>query len=158
MREVIVPTGFALHPRFLAWSHFLRKTGVHPGSSPGQAFSGKCSRRPIVLVAVWLVVVQAFLAGFATAQAGAMPASDPVICHGSGGADTGDGTAPDKALHLCCVYCTSAAPVASPPDAPGVAMPESRQAPQPLAFSPFTIIISPGAVRAGPSQAPPRLA
>jgi hypothetical protein len=127
MREVIVPTRFAAH---------------------------RC-RRPIVLVAVWLVVVQAFLAGFATAQAGAMLASDPVICHGSGGADTGDGTAPDKVLHLCCAYCTSAAPVASPPGAPGVAMPESRQAPQPLAFSPFTIIISPGAVRAGPSQAPP---
>jgi hypothetical protein len=130
MREVIVPTRFAAH---------------------------RC-RRPIVLVAVWLVVVQAFLAGFATAQAGAMLASDPVICHGSGGADTGDGTAPDKVLHLCCAYCTSAASVASPPAAPGVAMPESRQAPQPLAFSPFTIIISPGAVRAGPSQAPPRLA
>ena len=26
---------------FLSWSHFLRKTGVHPASSAGQAFSGK---------------------------------------------------------------------------------------------------------------------
>ena len=25
------------------WSHFLRRTGSHPGSSPGQAFAGKCS-------------------------------------------------------------------------------------------------------------------
>src|SRR5262249_18795443 len=25
-------------------SHFLRRTGVQPGSSPGQAFGGKCSR------------------------------------------------------------------------------------------------------------------
>jgi hypothetical protein len=30
--------------RALYWSHFLRKTGAHPGSSPGQAFSGKCSK------------------------------------------------------------------------------------------------------------------
>src|SRR6266480_3781417 len=28
---------------FLHWSHFLRRTAVHPGSSPGQAFAGKCS-------------------------------------------------------------------------------------------------------------------
>jgi hypothetical protein len=27
------------------WSHFLRRTGIHPGSSPGQAFAGKCSGR-----------------------------------------------------------------------------------------------------------------
>ena len=27
-------------------SHFLRRTGVHPGSSPGQAFGGKCSAMP----------------------------------------------------------------------------------------------------------------
>jgi 2-polyprenyl-6-methoxyphenol hydroxylase-like FAD-dependent oxidoreductase len=30
---------------FFSWSHFLRKTGVHPGSSPGQAFFGKCFRK-----------------------------------------------------------------------------------------------------------------
>jgi hypothetical protein len=28
---------------FFGLSHFLRKTGAHPGSSPGQACSGKCS-------------------------------------------------------------------------------------------------------------------
>jgi hypothetical protein len=36
---------------FLSWSHFLRKTGLHPGSSPGQAFSGKCSSKHKMSVA-----------------------------------------------------------------------------------------------------------
>jgi len=30
-------------------SHFLRRTGIQPGSSPGQAFGGKCSRRIVLL-------------------------------------------------------------------------------------------------------------
>jgi hypothetical protein len=100
----------------------------------------------------WLVVLQAFLAGFATAQAGAMLASNPVdvICHSSGAADPSDGTAPDKRLHLCCAYCLSAAP--APPRA---SMPQARQAARPIVVSGFIVIISPGAVRAGPSQAPP---
>jgi len=129
MREVSVPTGFDAHP----------------------------CRRPTALIAVWLVVLQAFLAGVATAQAGTMPAADPLgaICHGSG--DAADPAAPDagKVRHLCCEYCTSAAPTLAPPDAASVAVPQPRQASRPLVFSRFTIVISPGAVRAGPSQAPP---
>jgi branched-chain amino acid transport system permease protein len=31
--------------RFSTRSNFLRRTGAHPGSSPGQAFSGKFSKR-----------------------------------------------------------------------------------------------------------------
>ncbi len=66
--------------------------------------------RPIALFAIWLVVLQTFLAGFATAQAGAMAAFDPLgaICHGSDGGSDGaaaaDTTAPDanKVRHLCC--------------------------------------------------------
>jgi hypothetical protein len=38
---------------FNAWSHFLRKTGSHPGSSPGQAFSGKCSTGALALIWLW---------------------------------------------------------------------------------------------------------
>jgi DUF2946 family protein len=129
MREVTVPTRFAAHRR----------------------------SRPIVLVMAWLVLLQAFLAGFATAQAGAMLASNPVdvICHSSGAADPSDGTAPDKRLHLCCAYCLSAAPAVPPPDAPRASMPQARQAARPIVVSGFNVIISPGAVRAGPSQAPP---
>ena len=116
-------------------------------------------RRPIVLIAAWLVVLQAFLAGVATAQAGAMLAYDPLgaICHGAGGAGAADTTAPDadKVRHLCCEYCTSAAPALAPPDAASVAVPQSGRASRLSVFSPFTIVISPGAIRAGPSQAPP---
>jgi hypothetical protein len=132
MREVTVPTGFA---------------------------ANHSCRRPIVLIAAWLVVLQAFLAGVATAQAGAMLASDPLgaICHGADGAGPADATAPEanKVRHLCCEYCTSAAPAFVPPDAVSVAVSQSGQASRRPGFFPFTIVISPGAIRAGPSQAPP---
>jgi hypothetical protein len=118
-------------------------------------------RHAIALIAAWLVALQAFLAGVATAQAAAMlaaPAAIDVICHGSpngGGADsTAPGTA--KVEHLCCVSCTSAAPALPPPAAPRLV--EVRQIPQPAIVSSFTFVISPGAIRAGPSQAPPSLA
>jgi hypothetical protein len=128
MREVPVPTGFAAH---------------------------RC-RRPIVLIAAWLVVLQAFLAGVATAQSGAMLASDPaaVICHGS---DSADGTAPDvvEAWHLCCAACT--APAVAAPAVPGAGPIEPRSASRPSVPQRFIIIVSHGAIRAGPSQAPPTL-
>jgi hypothetical protein len=113
-------------------------------------------------MAAWLVALQAFLAGVATAQAAAMlaaPTAIDVICHGSGNAGGAtDGTAPDPAKieHLCCVFCTSAAPALPPPAAPGLA--EVRQIPRPAIVSSFTFVISPGAIRAGSSQAPPSLA
>jgi len=115
--------------------------------------------RAIVLIAVWLVVLQAFLAGVATAQAGAM-ASDPLlgaICHGSDGAAPADTTAPDanKVRHICCEYCTSAAPALAPPGTAGATVLQSRPASQLSEFSRFIIVLSPGAIRAGPSQAPP---
>ena len=117
-------------------------------------------RRPIALIAIWLVVLQAFLAGVATAQVGAMAASDPLlgaICHGSDGAGAADTTAPDagKVRHLCCEYCTSAAPALTPPDAMSVAALQSPPTAQLAVFSRFTIVIAPGAIRVGPSQAPP---
>jgi hypothetical protein len=128
MREVPVPTGFAAH---------------------------RC-RRPIVLIAAWLVVLQAFLAGVVTAQSGAMLAPDPaaVICHGSGSAD---GTAPDvaKAWHLCCAACT--APAIAAPAVPGVVSIEPRGMSRLSVPQRFIIIVSHGAIRAGPSQAPPTL-
>jgi hypothetical protein len=115
--------------------------------------------RPIVPVAIWLVVLQAFLAGVATAQVGAMAASDPLlgaICHGSDGTGPADTTAPDanKVRHLCCEYCTSAAPALVPPDAANLAAPNLRQTAQ-SRVSPFIIVLALGAIRDGPSQAPP---
>jgi hypothetical protein len=116
-------------------------------------------RRATVLIAIWLVVLQAFLAGVATAQAGAMAAADPLvgaICHGSDGAGPANTTAPDanKVRHLCCEYCTSAAPALAPPDTMSVAALQSPPTSQLAVFSRFIIVISPGAIRAGPSQAP----
>ena len=128
-----MPTGFAAHRSLPTW------------------------RRPTALIAIWLVVLQAFLAGVATAQAGAMAAFDPLgaICHGSDGPGPADTSAPDanKVRHLCCEYCTSAAPVLAPPDVANPAA--AQQAAEAPAFSRFIIVISPGAIRAGPSQAPP---
>ena len=121
------------------------------------AFHAPACRRPIVLIAAWLIALQAFLAGVAVAQAAAMAASDPInaICHGASGAGTSDGTAPQSAeiVHLCCAHCTSAAPAVAPPDAPRAA--PARLASRPLACSSFTVVFARGAVRAGPSQAPP---
>src|SRR2546429_6321782 len=45
------------------------------------AFAAPACRRPIVLIAAWLIVLQAFLAGVVAAQAAAMAASDPIKCH-----------------------------------------------------------------------------
>jgi hypothetical protein len=123
-----VPSGFAAHP----------------------------CRRPLALIAAILVVLQAFVAGVATARA--VPATDPidVICHGAGGG-TADTTAPDagKVAHLCCEYCMSAVPALAPPDAPGIALPPPRPASRLQDFAGYAFVISPGAVRAGLSQAPP---
>jgi hypothetical protein len=133
MREVRVPTGFA----------------------------AQSCRHVIVAIATWLIVLQAFLAGVAAAQAAATPASvaGDAICHGSSAsADGPAGTAPEegKLRHLCCVACTSAAPALALPEAPKPLqlLPASR----PAAFASFIVVIAPGAIRAGLSQAPPPLA
>src|SRR5207247_10602001 len=72
-----------------------------------------CASRPsrpcrtaIVLIAAWLVVLQAFLAGVPTARAGAMPISSPVdvatICPGAGSNAVDDTTAAvATARHSC---------------------------------------------------------
>jgi hypothetical protein len=133
MREVRVPTGFA----------------------------AQSCRHVIVAIATWLIVLQTFLAGVATGQAAAMPAlaAGDAICHGSpASADGTDGTAPENGkLHqLCCVACTSAAPALVAPDAPKPL--QLAPASRPAAFASFIVVIAPGTIRAGFSQAPPRLA
>lgn len=133
MREVRVPTGFA----------------------------AQSCRHVIVAIATWLIVLQAFLAGVASAQAAAMPAlaTGDAICHGSpASADGSDGTAPENTkLHqLCCVACTSAAPALAAPDVPKPL--QLLPASSPVAIASFIVVIAPGAIRAGLSQAPPSLA
>jgi heme A synthase len=115
------------------------------------AFAAPACRRPIVLIAAWLIVLQAFLAGVAAAQDAAMAASDPLNAI----AGANDGTAPQSAKieHPCCAHCISAAPAIAPPDAPRAAPPQLAS--RPFAWSSFTVVIAHGAVRAGPSRAPP---
>jgi len=137
MREVLVPTGFARQLR--------------------------ACRRPIVAIAVGLVVLQALLAGLAAAQAAAMLGDAPfeagVICHGAdGGADAPDNKSPGTSGHgnVCCVFCASTFPTAAIPDAATVAEPP-RPATRPLVPE-FIVTIARGAVRAGLSRAPPSIA
>jgi hypothetical protein len=132
MREVVMPTAIAAHP----------------------------CRRPIVVFAAWLLVLQAFLTGVATARAGvawAAHLADP-ICHGTRGADQASGGAPDdaEAFHACCAYCLSVVPTLAPPAAPLVVAPPAIAGTR--AMSPFTVVITRCAIRAGPSQAPPAFA
>jgi hypothetical protein len=128
-----VPTGFAAHP----------------------------CRRAVVLIATWLVVLQAFLAGVATAQAAAMAASAGAvgaICHGAGSAAPSDGTTPENAdvAHHCCACCISATPAVAPPAPPRSV--DVRADSRSVAPSSFAFVAARGAVRAGPSRAPPSLA
>ena len=122
-------------------------------------FAAHWSRRAIVSIAAWLVVLQAFFAGVAIAQTGATLSFDPVaaaaICHGSGGAGSDDTTAPEtgKVRHLCCAYCMSAAPAVPAPDVPDALQP--RPVVRQVAYSSFILVLAPQVVRAGRSQAPP---
>jgi hypothetical protein len=124
-------------------------------------------RRPAVTIAAGLIAVQAFLAGLATAQAGVMltpnlagVADFAVICHGNGGADSESGSAPDpaKSWHPCCVSCAAGAQPAMLPEQLIVLRSDRLRVFKSGALWPASILIAPRAVRAGLSQAPPRLA
>jgi hypothetical protein len=121
-------------------------------------------RRPIALVAtwiaVWLVVLQAFLAGVVAAQTGARLAAVPgdIICHAPSGAGQADGSAPDtgNGWHLCCAACT--APALATPATPALVVMELARAFPPRTLPRFTVVVARGAIRVGPSQGPPTLA
>ncbi|HWF96691.1 MAG TPA: hypothetical protein VG291_17185 [Xanthobacteraceae bacterium] len=123
-------------------------------------------RRPAVIVGAGLIAVQAFLAGLVLAQAELRLAPDlagdagfAVICHGNGGSNSDPGTAPEpaKSQHPCCLTCAAGA--AAPAVAPEQLIVLRADRPwllTPRFFSAAAIQIAPRAVRAGPSQAPPR--
>ena len=122
-------------------------------------FAAQPWRRAITLIAVWLVVVQAFLSGIAAAQAGDIVVADPlgaaVICHGGEGSGAAEPAAPGTARHLCCTYCcASSAPALAPPSLPNFARADFHGAALPV-LATFAIVMTRGAVRAGFSQAPP---
>jgi hypothetical protein len=120
-------------------------------------------RRPAVMIAAGLMVGQAFLAGLTMAQAAVMLtpglAGFAVICHGNGGPDSDTGTAPEpaKSQHPCCLSCAASAPPATLP-AQLIGLPGGRcRAVETQNLCVASIPIAPRAVRAGLSQAPPRL-
>ena len=122
------------------------------------------SRQPIVLIAIWLVVLQTLVAGVAAAQATARLAPNAfdagVICHGAGAAAPAESPAPDtdSTWHVCCTFCTAAFPPVLLHDARVAARFELGRACGTPAASGAAVLITPRAVRAGLSQAPPSLA
>jgi hypothetical protein len=123
-------------------------------------------RRAAVMVAAGLLVVQAFLAGLTVAQAALMLSPDlagadgfSVICHGNGGAGSDPGSAPEpgKNQHPCCLSCMAGAPPATLPGQTIVLRPDRSRVLVSVLPCRVSIVIEPRAVRAGPSQAPPRL-
>jgi hypothetical protein len=121
-------------------------------------------RGPAVLVVAGLLAVQAFLGGLAMAQAALMLSPNPaeadfaVICHGNGtGSDPAGPADPARNQHPCCLSCMASGPPATLPEQQGVLRPDHC----PVAAKPLlcaaSILIAPRAVRAGASQAPPRV-
>jgi hypothetical protein len=126
-------------------------------------------RRPAVMLAAGLVAVQAFLAGLTAAQALVLTANPSgaafsVICHGNGGAGSDNAAAQDPAgpnpattQHPCCEACAAAAaPATLPGQLTAVRTERSRTIASPVP-SAVLVRITPRAVRAGASQAPPIL-
>ena len=122
------------------------------------------SRQPIVMIAIWLVVLHTLVAGVAAAQAAARLAPSAfdlgVICHGAGAVAPAESPASDTdgTWHVCCTYCTAASPPVLLHDAPVPARIEPGRAGAAPAVAATAVPITARAVRAGPSQAPPSLA
>ena len=130
-------------------------------------------RRPAVVVAAGLVAAQAFLAGLTVAQAlvhtaNRSGADFTVICHGNGGAGSDNGAAqgqaqdpagpnPATTQHPCCEACAAAATPATLPAQLTVVRTERWRTFTSPILSAVLVRITPRAVRAGASQAPPIL-
>jgi hypothetical protein len=126
-------------------------------------------RRPAVWIAAGLLAVQAFLAGLTAAQALVLTANPgavdfAVICHGNGGpisdggaAQDPNGTAPATHQHPCCDACMTGAAPATLPEQADVRRTDRCRAVEAPALCTLSVRITPRAVRAGASQAPPTL-
>jgi hypothetical protein len=116
--------------------------------------------RPIVTIAIGLIVLQAFLAGLAVAWA-ALALADPlgtaVICHGVVGGNTDDSTPPEpiKAIHLCCDACMTGSPTATLPEQAVLPGFELCRGSTRRGACASDVRIAARAIRAGQSQAPP---
>ena len=120
------------------------------------AFVIRSCRPPIVVIAAWLLMLQAFLAGVAIAQAGVVRSFEGMTCHGAGIDSSHPATSQaERALHLCCAGCTSPDPAGVLPEPQQIVERQLCRDPRPAEFEPFTIVLALGLVRAGQSQAPP---
>jgi hypothetical protein len=124
----------------------------------------RACRRPAVALAAGLIAVQAFLAGLASAQAALLLIPDlpgnagfAVICHGNGGTASDPGTDPGKSGHPCCETCAAFGAGATLPAPPLLAHIDRHRIFEPPLPAALAILIAPRAVRAGTSQAPPRI-
>jgi hypothetical protein len=117
-------------------------------------------RRPLIAVAIALVVLQTFVAGLAVAQSSSFlePFEAGVICHGAGGAEPASDPASDSHKALCCLFCAATAPALLPVTSPVSGRIEHAAVGRVPSASHDVVLIVPRAVRAGPSQAPPSLA
>src|SRR5260370_20108752 len=133
-------------------------------------------RRPAVMIAAGLIAVQPFLAGLTTAQAALVLTSNlagvadfAVICHGNGSSSSNNGAAQDPATtdpaktdpaknqHPCCLSCAAGATPATLPGQLIVLRADRRRVFKSPFFCAVSLLITPRAVRAGSSRAPPSL-
>jgi hypothetical protein len=118
-------------------------------------------RRPLIAVAVMLVVLQALVGSLASARSAAFLASPfaaaGVICHGGGSSEPpAEGTpVSGGARELCCTFCAAAAPALLSVTPPVIGHVEPAGADRVARPAHDLVLISRRAVRAGPSQAPP---
>lgn len=111
-------------------------------------------QRPLVSLAVAILLLQTLVAGLAGAHIAGQIATfgaGAVICHGN---DEDGSTPVQKRAHDCCSFCTNAGPVALCPTAPIIAHLTPAlalvRADEPADWRPAQ-----RAIRAGPSRAPP---
>jgi hypothetical protein len=119
-------------------------------------------RRLVALIAIAAMLAQTLVAGFASAHSATPPANPPtdngaVICH-HGGSSGEPADTPDtgKARPDCCVFYTASAVAIVRQPMLLLFVPLAETAAPP--FSRSVIVIARTIIRAGRSQAPPRIA
>jgi len=132
--------------------------------TPGFLNQLRYCRRPLIAVAVMLMVLQALVSGLASARAAVMSANPfdaGVICHGAGGGPelpADDSSGSGAARDLCCTFCAAAAPALLTVTPPIVGHVERAGTDRLTLPALDYILIAQRAVRAGLSQAPPSFA
>jgi hypothetical protein len=114
-------------------------------------------RRPLVVLAVAILVLQSFVTGLGSPAAARIAAGGldlGTICHGNGDPA---GPTPAPAAHDCCFFCTTNGPAALACSTHVIARLDGLQPATPAIFA-YRVVLLPRAIRAAPSQAPPLVA